>query len=91
MLDHCITEEMLADVLQQFMQELQEVHTTTEKKIWKNFILPSRATLLTMGILFLLGWALKVGKLKTTRKYTEKFTRISHWNCRCRRNAADYY
>ena len=35
MLDHCITEEMLADVLQQFMQELQEVHTTTEKKIWE--------------------------------------------------------
>ena len=31
------------------------------------------ATLITLGLLLLLGWALKMGKLYTMKKYVERF------------------
>ena len=71
--DRCITEEMLAAVVGPFMQEFEEVHTTIVKKIWRDVILPCGATLLTLGLLLLLGWALKVGKLYAMKKYVERF------------------
>ena len=71
--DGRITEEMLAAVVQPFMQEFKEVHTTILKKIWRDVILPCGATLITLGLLLLLGWALKLGKLYAMRKYVERF------------------
>ena len=71
--DRRITEEMLAAVVQPFMQEVEEVHTTIVKKIWRDVILPFGATLITLGLLLLLGWALKLGKLYAMKKYMERF------------------
>ena len=41
--DRRITEEMLAAVLRPFMQEVEEVHTTIVKKIWRDVVLPCGA------------------------------------------------
>ena len=71
--DHRITEEMLAAVVQPFMQEVEEVRTTNVKKIWRDGILPCGATLITLGLLLMLGWALKMGKLFAMKKYVERF------------------
>ena len=71
--DRRITEEMLAAVVRPFMQEVKEVHTTIVKKIWRDVILPCGATLITLGLLLLLGWALKTGKLYAMRKYVARF------------------
>ena len=71
--DRCITGEISAAVVQPFMQEVEEVHTTIVKKIWRDFILPCGATLITWGLLLLLGWALKMGKLYAMKKYVERF------------------
>ena len=73
--DRRIAEEMLAAVVQPFMQEVAEVHTTIVKKIWRDVILPCGATLITLGLLLLLGWALKMGKLYAMKKYVERFRR----------------
>ena len=70
--DRLITEEMLAAVVRPFMQEVKEVHTTIVTKIWRGVILPCGATLLTLGLFLLLGWALKVGKLYAMKKYVER-------------------
>ena len=71
--DRRMTEEMLAAVVQPFMQEVEEVHTTIVKKIWRDVILPCGATLITLELLLLLGWALKMGKLYAMKKYMERF------------------
>ena len=73
--DRRITEEMLAAVVQPFMQEVEEVHTTIVKKIWRDVISPCGATLFTLGLLLLFGWALKMGKLYAMKKYMERFRR----------------
>ena len=73
--DRRIFEEMLAAAVQPFMQEFEEVHTTVVKKIWIDFILVCRAILLTLELLLLLGWALKLGKMYSMRKYVERFRR----------------
>ena len=39
----------------------------------RDVLLPCEATLLTLGLLLLLGWALKMGKLYAMRKYVERF------------------
>ena len=70
-----ITAEMLAAKVQPFMKEFEEVHTTIVKKNWRQVISPSGATLLTLGLLLLLGWALKMGKHYAMRKYVEQFRR----------------
>ena len=74
-LDRRITEEMLAAVVRPFMQEVKEAHTTIVKKIWRDNILRRGATLITLGLLLLLGWALKTGKVYSMRKYVERFSR----------------
>ena len=51
--DRRITEEMLAAVVQPFMQEVEEVPTTIKKKFWRNVILPCGATLITLRLLLL--------------------------------------
>ena len=66
---------MLAAVVQPFMQEVEEVPKTIVKKIWRDVILPCGATLMTLGLLLLLGWALKLGKLFAMKKYVERFRR----------------
>ena len=71
--DRRITEEVLAAVVQPFMQEVGEVHTTIVKKIWRDVILPCGATLITLGLLLLLGWALNVGKLYAMKKCVQRF------------------
>ena len=71
--DRRITEKMLAAVVQPFMQEVEEVHTTIVKKMWRDVILPGGATLITLGLLLLLNWALKMGKLNAKNKYVEQF------------------
>ena len=71
--DRRVTEEMLTAVVQTFMQEVEEVHTTVVKKNWRDVILPCGATLFTLGLLLLLGWALKIGKLYAMKKYVERF------------------
>ena len=43
------------------------------KKIWRDVILPCGATLITLGLLLLLGWALKMGKLYAMKKFVERF------------------
>ena len=68
--DRRITEEILAAVVRPFMQVVEEVHRTIVKKIWRDVILPCR---ITLGLLLLLGWALKMGKLYAMKKYVEKF------------------
>ena len=73
LLDRRITEEMLAAVVRPFMQEVEEVHTTILKKIWRDVILPCGATLITLGLLLLLGWALEMGKLYAMKKFVERF------------------
>ena len=55
------------------MQEVEEVHTIIVRKIWRDVISPCGATLITLGLLLLLGWALKVGKLYAMKKYVEQF------------------
>ena len=55
------------------MQEVEEVHTIIVKKIWRDVILPCGATLITLGLFLLLGWALKMGKLYAMKKYVERF------------------
>ena len=49
--DRRITDEMLAAVVQPFMQEVEEVHTTTVNKIWRDAILPCGAILIILGLL----------------------------------------
>ena len=71
--DRRITEEMLAAVVRPFMQEVEEVHTIIMMKIWKDVILPCGATLITLGFLLSLGWALKMGKLYAMKNYVERF------------------
>ena len=56
-------EKMLASVVRPFMQEVEEVHTTIVRKIWRDVILLREGTLIILGLLLLLGWALKMGKL----------------------------
>ena len=73
--DRRITEEMLAAVVQPFMRKFEEGHTTIVKKIWTDVILPCGATLITLGLLLLLGWALKMGKIYKMKKYVERFRR----------------
>ena len=73
--DRRITQEMLAAVVQPFMQEVEELHTTIVKNIWRDVILPCWATLITLRLLLLLGWALKMGKLYAMKKYVERFRR----------------
>ena len=71
--DRRITEEMLAAVVHPFVEEVKEVHITIVKKIWRDVNLPCGATMITLGLLLLLGWALKMGKLYAMRKYVERF------------------
>ena len=71
--DRRIAEEMLAAVVQPFMQEVEEVHTTIVKKIWRDVTLPCGATLITLGLLLLLGWALKMGNLYAMKNNVERF------------------
>ena len=71
--DSRVTEEKLAAVVRPFMQEVEEVHTTIVKKLWRDVILPFGATLITLGLLLMLGWALKMGKLYAMKKYVERF------------------
>ena len=71
--DRRVTEEMLAAVVRPFMQEVEEVHTTIVKKTWRDVILPCGATFITLGLLLLLDWALKMGKLYAMKKYVERF------------------
>ena len=73
--DRRITEEVLAAVVRPIMQEVEEVHTTVVKKIWRDVILPCGATLITLGLFLLVGWALKMGKLYAMKKYVERFRR----------------
>ena len=73
--DRPITQELLAAVVRPFMREVEEVHTTIVKKVWRDSILPCGATLLTMGLLLILGWALKMGKLYAMKKYVERLGR----------------
>ena len=68
-----ITEEMLAAVVQPFMQGVEEVLTSLVKKIWRDVTLPCGATLITLELLLLLGWALKMGKLYAMKQYVERF------------------
>ena len=72
--DRRITEEMLAAVVRPVMQEVKEVQTTIVKKIWRDVFLPCGATLITLGLLLLLDWALKLGKLYAMKKYVERFS-----------------
>ena len=72
--DRRVTEEMLAAVVKPFMREVQEVHTTILKKLWRDIILPCGVTLLILGLSLLLGWALKKGKLYLVRKWIERVT-----------------
>ena len=71
--DRRVTEEMLAAVVQPLMQEVEEVHTTIVKKIWRHVILPCGATSVTLGLSLLLAWAIKMGKLYAMKKYVERF------------------
>ena len=71
--DRRITEELLAAIVRPFLQEVEEVHTTIVKKIWRDVILPCGATLITLGLSLFLGWALKMGKLYAMKKYMERF------------------
>ena len=64
---------MLAAVVRPSLQEVDEVHKTIVKKIWKDVILPCGATLITLGLLLLLGWAIKLKKLYAMKKYVERF------------------
>ena len=75
LLDRRITEEMFAAVVQPFMQEVEEVHATIVKKIWRVVMLLCEDTLVTLGQMLLLGWALKMGKLYAMRKFVERFRR----------------
>ena len=68
LLDRRITEEMLAAVVRPFMQEVYKQFTKIVKKIRTDVFLPCGATMLTLALLFLLGWALKTEKLFVKRK-----------------------
>ena len=70
--DRRITEEMLGAVVRPFIQEVEEVHTTVGKETWRDIVLPCAATLITLGLLLLLGWALKMWKLYAMKKYVER-------------------
>ena len=71
--DRRMTEEMLVVVVQPIMQEVEQMHTTTVKKVWRDVILPFGATLITLWLLLLLGCVLKMGKLYSLKKYVERF------------------
>ena len=73
--DRRMTAKTLVAVVPPVMEEVEEVHTTIVKKMWRDVILPCGTTLLTLGLLLLLGWALKMGKLYAMRKYMERFRR----------------
>ena len=68
-----VTEEMLAAVVRTIMQEVEEVQTTVVKETWRDVLLLCGAAFITLGLLLLLGWALKMGKLYAMRKYMERF------------------
>ena len=55
-------------------------HTTIVKKIWRDVILPREATLLTLRLLLLLDWTLKLVKLYAMRKYMERIRRRNEEN-----------
>ena len=70
--DRRITEEMFAAVVQPFLQEVEESHTTIVKKVWRTIFLQCGATLLTLGLLLFLDRALKLGNLYAMKKYVER-------------------
>ena len=66
--DRRITEEMLATVVQPFMQDVEEVHTKILKKVWRGVILPCGATLITLGAIVIVRLGPKNGEILCDEK-----------------------
>ena len=73
--DRSVTEEMLDRIAEPFLKEVQQVHTTVMKKIWKDVILPCVVTLFMLIVLAALGFAIKRGKLYILRRWMSGWLR----------------
>ena len=69
--DRSVTDEMLELIAQQFLQELNKVHTTLIKKGWRDVMLPWLATLLILILAAVVTWAVRKGKLYAIRRFIE--------------------
>ena len=61
--DRAITEEMLDAIAKPFLTEVEKVHSTVIKKVWKDIVLPCVVTLIVLILFALLCWAIKKGQL----------------------------
>ena len=64
-----VTEEMLDAIAQPFLVEVEKVHSTVIRKIWKDVILPCIVTLLMLIIIAVVGWTVKWGKMYPVRRW----------------------
>ena len=67
--DPTVTEEMLDAIALPFLVEVEKVHSTVIRKIWKDGILPCSVTLLMLIIIAVVGWAVKWGKIYAVRRW----------------------
>ena len=61
--DRAITEEMLDAIAKPFLIEVEKVHSTVIKRVWKDIVLPCVVTLIVLILFALLCWAIKKGQL----------------------------
>ena len=61
--DRAITEEMLDAIAKPFLTEVEKVHSTVIKNVWKDIVLPCVVTLIVLILFALLCWAIKKGQL----------------------------
>ena len=67
--DRAVTEEMLDAIAQPFLVEVEKVHSTVIRKIWKDVILPCIVTLLMLILIAVVGWTVKWGKMYAVRRW----------------------
>ena len=69
--DRSVTDEMLELIAQPFLQELNTVHTTLNRKVWRHVMLPCLATLLMLILAAAVTWAARKGKLYAVPGFIE--------------------
>ena len=73
--DRSVTDEMLELIAQPFLLELNTVHTTLIRKVWRDVMLPCLSTLLMLVLAAAVTWAVRKRKLDAVRRFIEKTQR----------------
>ena len=65
--DRSVTDEMLELIAQPFQQELNTLHTTLIRKVWRDVMLSYLATLLMLVLAAAVTWAVRKRKFYAVR------------------------